>query len=92
MPISKEMILKRRAKLEQQQLKKYEKLKALQQKLRKATHKLLEVEKKEETDRRMIAGRLVLEKIKADPVIQSWLTQALESSSLTPYERSLFGS
>jgi hypothetical protein len=91
MGISKEKILEKRKRLVIQREKDEAKLKVLQAKLKKATLKIAEVEKKEEMERKMILGNYILEKIKSDSSFKTWLEGEIASSALGAYEKSLFG-
>jgi hypothetical protein len=91
MAIAREKILERRNKLEEQQAKNRERLKALKEKLREDSRKIHSAEKKEEMQRKLILGSYFLEKSKTDPSFKTWLDGEIASSNLGTYEKRLFG-
>ena len=91
MSISREKILERRKKLQNQREKDEAKLKALQLKLRRSAQKIAQVQKKEEAERKMILGSFMLEKAKVDESFKLWLDGEIASSPLNSHEKSLFG-
>ncbi len=90
MAISREKILERRKKLQELQLKEEEKLKTLKLKLKEAEVKILESEKKEETERHLIIGEIFADKMKTDETLKSWFEEIIQNQLTHPRERNLF--
>ncbi len=72
MSTAKNKNMETRKKLKEQKEKDELKLKAIQLRLKKATQKIIETEKKEEADREIIAGEFVIEKVKKDSSFKIW--------------------
>lgn len=91
MSIAKNKIIETRKRLKEQKEKDELKLKAIQQRLKKAIQKIAETEKKEEADRRRIAGAFILEKVKNDSSLKVWFDGEINGYLKNAYERNLFG-
>lgn len=89
MATSREKILERRKKLEQERLKEEAKLKALKEKLKVTEAQILETEKQEEAERQVVIARIFSERMKTDEGLKSWFDETLLSQG-NPRERALF--
>ncbi len=89
MNMSREKILERRNKLQSRREKDQAKLKALQLKLKKSAQKIIQVQKKEEAERKIILGSFMLEKAKSDASFKAWLEGEIGSSNLSLHEKIL---
>ncbi|MCP5468558.1 MAG: hypothetical protein H7A32_04740 [Deltaproteobacteria bacterium] len=90
MVTSREKIMERRKKLQAQRKKDEVKLKALQIKLKKSAQQINQIQKKEEAERKVILGSLMLEKAKTDASFQKWLEEEISNSNLSDHKKSLF--
>ena len=91
MAISKKQNLEKRTKLEQQKQKDELKLKAIQERLKKAEQKINESIRQEEQERKRIASEFVLEKIKKDSSFKVWFDGEINAYLKNDYEKNLFG-
>lgn len=91
MSIAKNKIIETRKRLKAQQEKDELKLKAIQERLKKAAQKIADAEKKEEDYRKKIAGEFVLEKMKKDSSFKIWFNGEINTYLKSDYEKNLFG-
>lgn len=91
MAISKNQISEKRTKLELQKQKDELKLKAIQERLKKAEQKIQESFKQEDQDRKKIIGEFIFQKRKQDPSFKIWLDGEIHSHLKNDYEKKLFG-
>ncbi len=91
MSTAKNKNIETRKKLKEQKEKDELKLKAIQLRLKKATQKIIDTEKKEEADRKKIAGEFVLEKMKKDSSFKIWFDGEINNYLKSDYEKNLFG-
>lgn len=91
MAISRELVLTRRKRWEEQKRRNEEKLKALKEKIKLDSKKISQVSKREEVERQIILGKVVLEKMKTDVSIKELLESELQLKLTSSYEKSLFG-
>lgn len=91
MSTAKNKNIETRKKLKEQKEKDELKLKAIQLRLKKATQKIIDTEKKEEADRKRIVGEFVLDKIKKDSSFKIWFDGEINNYLKNDYEKNLFG-
>ena len=91
MSIAKNKIIETRKRLKEQKEKDELKLKAIQQRLKKATQRIADTEKKEEDERKKIAGEFIFEKMKKDSSFKVWFDGEISSYLKNEYEKNLFG-
>ncbi len=91
MAISKNQISEKRTKLELQKQKDEFKLKAIQERLKKAEQKIQESFKQEDQDRKKLIGEFIFQKMKQDASFKIWLDGEIHSHLKNDYEKKLFG-
>jgi len=91
MGISRNQILEKRKRLEKQKEKDKQQLKVIQERIKKVNQTIIEEAKKEEQERKRIAGEFVLEKIKKDSSFKVWFDGEINAYLKNDYEKNLFG-
>lgn len=91
MSISRNQILEKKKRLEQQKEKDELALKLIQERLKKTTEHIIEAEKKEDLDRKRITGEFIFEKMKKDSSFKVWFDGEISSYLKSEYEKNLFG-
>lgn len=84
-------LLEQKKKIEEQRQKAEQKVKALQAKMRRIDSKLKGKERKEDDRRKILAGVLLLERIKTNDNLRQWFEREINGFLVRPHDRALFG-
>lgn len=84
-------LLEQKKKIEEQRRKAEQKVKALQAKMRRIDGKLKGKERKEDDRRKILAGALLLERIKTNDNLCQWFNREINAFLVRPNDRALFG-
>lgn len=84
-------LLEQKKKIDEQRQKAEQKVKALQAKMRRIDSKLKGKERREDDRRKILAGALLLERIKTHDNLRQWFEREINGFLVRPNDRGLFG-